>query len=62
MKKKNLPPMKPRLIYVQYVCVRKCRRNPSADRFTELDSPDKQLLFDRWSRRHNNRRLPDIFE
>lgn len=52
---KKIPPMRQRPIYVQYVAYRRCRRNPSFDRFIDLPELDKRWLIERLERRHNQR-------
>ena len=57
--KPGLPPMLRRPIYVQYVAVRKCRRNPSWERFFSLPKLDRQTLTSRYVKKHEDG-LPDL--
>ena len=41
------PPLRLRQIFVQYVYTRRCRRNPSMDRFEELDAGLRSALLRR---------------
>lgn len=51
-----LPRMRKRPIYVQYVALRKCRRNPSWESFIDLPEEDRQRLWSRWELNHQKKR------
>lgn len=57
--KKKLPDWDDRPIFVQYVSIRRCRRNPSFDRFAELDPVLRRELMKRATERYNVRPLKD---
>jgi hypothetical protein len=52
------PPMRMRRIYVQYLYERRCRNNPSFDRFTDLPDLDQSFLLDRMRERHQQQSEP----
>lgn len=54
-RKRDLPPMESRPVFVMYTAVRRCRFNPSYDRLLELPRPFQNDVVDRWQRRHHGR-------
>ena len=57
-KKNGLPPMERRPIYVAYVAVRRCRRNPSWTGFDKLPKLHQDFLLDKWIKRHPGKQIP----
>lgn len=48
----GLPPMERRPVFVMYTAVRRCRYNPSFDRFLELPRAFQADVSERWEHRH----------
>lgn len=57
-KKMELPPKIDRPIFVQYIAVRKCRFNPSVQRFARLPAYLQLSLIDQRKTRHPKSPLP----